>query len=66
MWCTATSVVLTSPTLYVSMPHVFAVLSDGVLKVLRVFELNERLSARTAFFREGETHSIHLAHDITV
>ena len=65
MWCTA-SVGLTSPTLYVSMPHVFAVLGDGVLKVLSVFELNESLSARTAFFREGETHAIHLAHDITV
>ena len=57
---------LGSPTLYVAMPHVFAVLSDGVLKVLGVYELNESLSAGTAFFREGETHAVHLAHDVTV
>jgi hypothetical protein len=48
------------------MPHVFAVLSDGVLKVISVYELNESLSAGTAFFREGETHAVHLAHDVTV
>lgn len=53
-------------TLYVSMSHVFTVLSKGILEILGCFQLNKCLSTGTAFFGVGETHSVYFPHDATV
>lgn len=62
----ADSGTITSLTLYVPVSHVFTVLGEGVLKIISSLQFNKGFSAGTAFFRVGETHSIHLPNNATV
>lgn len=57
---------MTSLTLYVPVSHVFTVLGEGILKIISSLQFNKGFSAGTAFFRVGETHSIHLPNNATV